>query len=417
VEQYTIVIIGGGPAGLFCALQVAGTKRRVMVLEKKSSCGKKLLITGSGQCNLTHGGDINAFFTHYGDNGRFLRPALMNFTNRDLITFFNDLGLATVTEKGEKIFPDTKKSSDVLDLLLSECKKRGVTIRCNEDVHDVAVTGTGFLLKSGVAEYVTDNLVIATGGASYPVTGSSGDGYNLARHLGQPVTAIAPGLSPAYIEDYLFSDLSGISFEHLTISLFRDNKKIQQHQGDLLFTHEGLSGPGVLDLSRHIAPGDTLKISFISDMDTETFRRDLTDRILASGTRQIKTIVSEYPLPERFVKRILELTEIPPELTGAQLSKKLRNKLIIHLTELPFIVKRLAGFERAMVTRGGVSLTGISQKTMESKLVPHLYCIGEVLDIDGDSGGYNLQAAFSTAVLAAEHIVSDTRQQQVLRNC
>ncbi len=412
-KEYNTVIIGGGPAGLFCALQVAGTgsrhpHRRVLVLEKKPSCGRKLLITGSGQCNLTHGGEINAFFAHYGDHGRFLRPALMNCTNRDLIAFFNDQGVATVTEKGEKIFPETKKSSDVLELLLSECKKRGVEIHCNEAGYDVAAKDGRFVLKSGVAGYHADNLVIATGGASYPATGSSGDGYALARQLGQPVTeVISPGLSPVYIEDYHFSDLSGISFENISFSLFRDNKKISQQRGDLLFTHTGLSGPGVLDLSRYIAPGDLLKISFIPDMDTETFRKDLTERFQANGTKQVKTILSEYPLPERFVKRIFELTEVSPELTSAHLSKKLRNRLIINLTELPFRVKKLAGFDKAMVTRGGISLGRINQKTMESQLVPRLYFIGEVLDIDGDTGGYNLQAAFSTAMLAAEHILSE----------
>jgi len=406
MEEYNIVITGAGPAGLFCALQVAGEGRRVLVLEKKPSCGRKLLITGAGQCNLTHGGEISEFFAHYGDHGRFLRPALMNFTNRDLIAFFSDLGLMTVTEKGEKIFPESKKSSDVLDLLLSECRNMGVEIHCNEAVHDVALEDGRFVLKTNVTEYLADNLVIATGGASYPATGSTGDGYLLARQLGQPVTEISPGLSPAYIEDYHFSDLSGISFENLSISLFRDNKKLHQHRGDLLFTHTGLSGPGVLELSRHIAPGDVLKIFFIGGMDTETFRTDLTERIGANGTRHLRTVLSEYSLPERFVRRILELTDIEPELTCAHISKKLRNRLIINLTELPFRVSKLAGFEKAMVTQGGISLGRINQKSMESKLVPNLYFIGEVLDIDGDTGGYNLQAAFSTAVLAAEHILS-----------
>ncbi|MCK4269068.1 MAG: aminoacetone oxidase family FAD-binding enzyme, partial [Methanogenium sp.] len=307
----------------------------------------------------------------------------------------------------------TKKSSDVLEVLLSECKKRGVEIHCNETVHDLAIKDGRFILKSGVAEYHADNLVIATGGASYPATGSSGDGYALARQLGQTITEISPGLSPAYIEDYHFSDLSGISFENISLSLFKDNKKISQQRGDLLFTHTGLSGPGVLDLSRYIAPGDLLKISFIPDMDTETFRKDLTERFQANQTKQVKTILSEYSLPERFVKRILELTEIPPELTCAHLSKKLRNRLIMNLTELPFRVKKLAGFEKAMVTRGGVSLGRINQKSMESQLVPHLWFIGEVLDIDGDTGGYNLQAAFSTAMLAAEHILSEENPERM----
>jgi predicted Rossmann fold flavoprotein len=406
VRDETIVIIGGGPAGLFCALRCAEPGRRVLVLEKKPSPGRKLLITGSGQCNLTHEGEIPEFFARYGDNGRFLRHALLNFTNRDLVAFFHDHGCPTIAGEGGKIFPVTRRSRDVLDVLLRECERKNVEIRCNEPVRRVESGDGRFVVHAATAVYDADDLVIATGGASYPATGSSGDGYRLAGELGHAITEIAPALVAVSLRDHPFSGLAGISFEGLSVSLFRDNKKIRQLAGDLLFTHTGLSGPAVLHLSRYIRPADVLKIAFLSGADRGTLRNDLVGRITAGGTRQVKTVLSDYSLPDRFVKRLLELTGIPPDLTCAHLSKQARSALITGLTEFPCTVSSVGGFHEAMVTRGGVALDGINPKTMESKIAPHLYVIGELLDIDGDTGGYNLQAAFSTAAVAAEHIGS-----------
>jgi predicted Rossmann fold flavoprotein len=407
VEEDTAVIIGGGPAGLFCALQAAGRRHKVILLEKKRACGRKLLITGSGQCNLTHNGEINNFLSHYGDHGAFLRPALRNFTNRDLIAFFQDRGLPMEAEPGGKVFPATRRSADVLALLLAECNERGVDIRCGEPVRHVARDEDGrFTVVSEATTYYPDHLVIATGGASYPATGSSGDGYGFAREFGHSITEIAPALASVCIRDYPFADLAGISFEDLTISQVRKEKRLLQHTGDLLLTHTGLSGPGILDLSRYIAQGDVLSVSFIPGMGREGVRERVTDAVTANNVRLVKTVLSDLSLPDRFLKRLLDLSGIPPDLTCAHLSKKARTGLITHLTEFPFTVDRLAGFDEAMVTRGGVELDEINPKTLESRLVPHLYCIGEVLDIDGDTGGYNLQAAFSTAALAARHIFS-----------
>jgi predicted Rossmann fold flavoprotein len=399
-----IAIIGGGPAGLFCALQAAGESRRVLVLEKKPSCGRKLLITGSGQCNLTHDGGIAEFFSHYGDHGPFLRPALRGFTNRDLVAFFEERGLRMTVEVGGKIFPATKRSSDVLFLLLSECARRGVEVICNQAVRRVAKVDGRFVVETGTASYRADAVAIATGGASYPATGSTGDGYHVARELGHTITDIAPALTPVMVQDYPFADLAGISFENLPLSLFRAGKKVRQASGDLLFTHAGLSGPGVLDLSRFILSGDVLKVSFFPGRDQEAVRNQVTDAIAGSGTRQVKTVLAGLPLPERFAKRLLEHAGVAPDLTCSHLPKQARQDIIASLTGLPFTVLRLGGFDEAMVTRGGVALGEINQKTMESTIVPGLYCIGEVLDVDGDTGGYNLQAAFSTGMLAAKSI-------------
>ncbi|MDG6257481.1 MAG: NAD(P)/FAD-dependent oxidoreductase [Methanomicrobiaceae archaeon] len=403
-----VIVIGGGPAGLFCALQAAGTagtNPRVVVLEKNAACGRKLLVTGAGQCNLTHGGDIRAFFSHYGDHGAFLRPALLGFTNRDLIAFFESRGLSMVADAGEKVFPATRKASDVLALLLRECRERGVEVRCDEVVLSIEGSDGGFLVATGTARYTAPHVVIATGGASYPATGSSGDGYRLAAGLGQPVTAIRPALAAVAVEDYPFSHLAGISFDGVNVSLFREGRKVREGSGDLLLTHAGLSGPVVLHLSRSIEAGDVLKVSFVPGLSRETLQRDLVETMAAHGTRQVKTILADFCLPERFVKELLHQIGIPRDLTCAHLSKTARNGLIAHLTAFSFGVKAVGGFREAMVTAGGVALADVNPKTMASRRIPGLSFIGEVLDIDGDTGGYNLQAAFSTAYAAARAIV------------
>lgn len=399
-----IAIIGGGPAGLFCALQAIEAGKNVVLFEKKPVAGRKLLIAGSGQCNITHDGDIADFLSHYGDHGAFLRPALMNFTNRDLIAFFADRGLRMETEPGGKVFPATRKSADVLAVLLAECAARGVEIRCNDPVLAVERDGDGFIVRTATAAVRTGVLVLATGGASYPATGSTGDGYAFARALGQPTTEVAPALAPVYVEDYPFADLAGISFQNLTLAVYRDGKRVGRHAGDLLLTHTGLSGPGILDLSRSIRPRDELRVTFLPGASAEEVRKHLADAIAAGGARQVKTVLCDLALPERFVRRLLDLAGIPAGETCAQLRKNSRNALAASLAEYPFRVERLGGFNEAMATRGGVALEGINKKTMASKIVENLYCIGETLDIDGDTGGYNLQAAFSTAALAAGHI-------------
>ncbi|MDN7025540.1 NAD(P)/FAD-dependent oxidoreductase [Methanoculleus sp. FWC-SCC1] len=402
--DYDTIIIGAGPAGLFCALQAAAPGRKILILEKKPACGRKLLITGSGQCNLTHGGNIREFLARYGDHGAFLRPALLGFTNRDLIAFFESRGLDLETDENGKVFPATRKAADVLDLLLRECRERGVRVRCGEAVIAVERTDGGFLVTTGAARYTASRVVIATGGASYPATGSTGDGYRLAAALGHTVTPVRPALAPVVVEDYPFARLAGISFEGVTVSLFRDGRKTRELAGDLLFTHTGLSGPAVLHLSRYTAAGDALKVSFLPGMTREGLEKDLLAKFAAHGTRQVKTILADYGLPERFVLALLEAAGIPADRAAAHLAKKARGALIDRLTAFPFGVKAVGGFREAMVTAGGVALEEVDKKTMASKRVPGLYVIGEVLDVDGDTGGYNLQAAFSTAVAAARAI-------------
>jgi predicted Rossmann fold flavoprotein len=407
VDLPLILIIGGGPAGLFCALQSAGRNRRVLLIEKNATCGRKLMITGSGQCNLTHDGKVSEFFGHYGEHDHFLRPVLLGYTNLDLIGFFEERGLPMDIEPGGKVFPATRKASDVLGVLMSECSQRKVEIICGHPVSRITSRGDGFSVETAISSHRADTVVIATGGASYPFTGSTGDGYDLARRLGHTITGITPALTPIRVRDHPFSDLAGISFQDLPISLFRNEKKIRQHIGDLLITHTGLSGPGILNLSRYIVPGDVLKVSFFPGMDQEDIRKMVTVAIALSGTRRIRTVLTGLSLPERFVSRLLDQIGIPPDLTCPHITRQARNEIISAITGFPFTVLGLGDFEEAMVTRGGIDLREIDPKTMESKIVPGLYAVGEVLDIDGDTGGYNLQAAFSTGMLAARSIVRD----------
>lgn len=415
-KEYDLIIVGAGPAGLFCAINSFQKDMRILVLEKKNSPGRKLLVSGSGQCNITHDGDIQGFFDHYGHHGKFLRPALLGFTNRDLIAFFEERGLAMIRQEGGKIFPKTLRSRDVLDLLIEECRARNIHLRCGQEVKSIARSGNGFKVisedqtydKTYDRIYLSKLLVIATGGCSYPATGSTGDGYRFASGLGHSIAEIGPALTPVHIKDYPFSDLAGISFPDIEISLHR-SKKIKGQRGDVLFTHEGLSGPGILDLSRHIKAGDILKLSFVQAKKREELEELLLDRAKANGSRGLRSMLSDLSLsvPLRLITKILELSGIPTDIQCAHLTREMRNSLVNNLTDFPMVVAKLGGFDVAMVTRGGVDLKEVNPKTMESRLVKGLYLVGEVLDVDGDTGGYNLQAAFSTAMLAARSITAE----------
>jgi predicted Rossmann fold flavoprotein len=409
---YDLIIVGAGPSGLFCALNSMQKGKKLLILEKKNSPGHKLLISGSGQCNITHDGNIQDFLDHYGDHGRFLRPALLGFTNRDLISFFEGLGLCiSVREKGNKIFPKTKQARDVLNILIEQCNEKGVIIKCNQAVKSIARNEDGFLVGCKGGSYRSRLLVIATGGRSYPATGSCGDGYRFAGILGHRIAEIGPALTPILIKDYPFTDLAGLSFPDMNISLYR-HAKIREHSGDILFTHEGLSGPGILDLSRYIRAKDILKLSFVPDGKRKALEEWLVDKARLDGARSLLSVLadlprfvpSSVPLYPRLIKRMLEISGIATDLKMAQLTREMRSCLIDNLTGLSLVVSDLCGYNTAMVTRGGVDTMEVDPKTMQSRLVKGLYLVGEVLDVDGDTGGYNLQATFSTGMLAAGSI-------------
>lgn len=406
MKYYDAIIIGAGPAGLFTAINSSVKNRKVLVLEKNSSAGKKLLISGAGQCNLTHDGSVNDFLNYYGENGRFIKHALFNYTNGDLLSFFRSRGLDFTTNEDGKIFPDTLKSLDVLNILLEECKKKNIDIKYNRRVEGVNYNkeSSCFSIKTEKEEYESRYLVIATGGKSYGNTGSTGDGYSFAKDLGHNIEKPMPSLTPLYIKNYPFSELSGISFEDIIITLWRSNKKIKEFKGDILLTHKNISGPGILNFSRYVLPGDILKINFIGTENEEGFRKKFIEYIQSRGKLMVKTVLREYSIPKRFIDKLLELAYISQELKCSELDKKRRKCLIKMLISFPMEVERLGDFHIAMATRGGVSLKEVNPKTMESRIIKGLFFTGEVLDIDGDTGGYNIQAAFSMGKLAGQRI-------------
>jgi predicted Rossmann fold flavoprotein len=403
MEKPDVVVIGAGPAGLSCAIHAAADCCRVLVLEKNPKPGAKLLVSGTGQCNITHEGDIRDFFTHYGGHGKFLKPALLSFSNRDLMEFFRGRGLAMITGENGKVFPGTRQAADVLAVLIAECEKQGVSIRCNEPVTEITRTAESFTVITGVDRYPARTIAITTGGASYPQCGTTGDGYRLAASLGQPVTETAPALTPLLVQPFPFAALMGLSFEGMRFSVWRAEKKVSDHAGDVLFTHLGLSGPGILDASRGIRPGDVVRLSF-AGMQRGEFAADIAKRAAENPNWQVGTILAKYPIPERLNRKLLKISGIPEDHKCAHFSAAQRSVLVTNCTEFPLSIAALGDYKVAMVTRGGVALDSVHSKTMESKIVPGLFFAGEVLDIDGDTGGYNLQAAFSTGYLAAQEI-------------
>ena len=402
---FHVIVIGGGPAGLFTALHI-GRDKTVLLLEKNNRPGKKLLLSGSGRCNLTHTGAVDAFLEHYGPNYRFLRTALQSFSNEDLIRFFNKRRLPTTIDKSGKIFPANGTAEAVLDILLEECRKQNVRIHSNEAVSTIDVTddaGHRFHIVTPVGEYYCRCLVIATGGKSYPGTGSSGDGFKFAKSLGHTIVTPKPALTPVYIKDYQFAAISGVSLANRTVYLYRGDKKIKEHRGDIGFTHKGLSGPGILDFSRYMERNDILKLA-VAGRTEEDFTRNFKEAAESHGKTSIKRFLKEFDIPDSLIGIMLRQLDIPQEEKLANITRHNRSRLIELCCRFPFVIEKPGGFAAAMVTAGGVSLKEVSSQTMESKLIPGLYFAGEVLDIDGDTGGYNIQAAFSMGYLAARGI-------------
>jgi len=402
LKEVDTIIIGAGPAGLSAAIHL---NRPTIVLEKNTSPGKKLLISGSGQCNYTHDGDISEFMNHYGENSKFLKTALRSFTNRDLIDFFSKNGIQSKTDRNGKIFPCTLNANDVLHILVAACRKKGIPIYTENNVLSVKKNGLGFRINTTRELYTCRRLVISTGGLSYPGTGSTGDGFHFARQFGHTILQPKPALSPVFISDYQMAEMAGVSLQDVAIYLYRGNKKIGEHRGDIGFTHKGLSGPGILDFSRQMENNDILKLNLIGE-NAEDFRKVFIETSRKEGKQTLQLFFRKYAIPKNLMKIILLQLNIEPGFNLAGVTKEMRNQLVNSFCEYPFCIEKVGGFKIAMTTKGGISLQEINSKTMESKLVKNLFFAGEVMDIDGDSGGYNIQAAFSTGYLVAATINS-----------
>lgn len=407
-----VVVIGGGAAGLMAAVIAGREGAKVTLLEKMNYVGKKMGITGKGRCNITNACDMSDFIKNTPGNGKFLYGAYERFTNEDLLQLLHDAGLETKVERGGRVFPASDSALDVRNTFMKLMKHYGVDVHLEEPVKkllvdDGVVTG----VVTDRETYHADAVVIATGGKSYPATGSTGDGYILAAQVGHKITDIRPSLVPIVTEESWVKDLMGISLRNVELSVVAKNKVQAKMFGKMMFTHFGITGPIVLSLSHTVGKlmrkkniGTIgLDINLKPALSPETLDKRLQKDFDLYSKKQLINGMKDL-LPSRLIPLIIELAGIDSQKPINQISKEERQQIGYMLQHMPLTVKGLRPVEEAIVTAGGISLKEFNPKTMESKLVKGLYGAGEVLDIDAFTGGYNLQAAFSTGYVAAMHI-------------
>ena len=400
-----VAVIGGGPAGMMAAGQAARNGHAVTLFEQNEKLGKKLFITGKGRCNVTNAADRDGFFAHVLHNPRFLYSAWANFDNTDVMRLIEEQGVPLKTERGGRVFPASDKSSDILRAMERFVRDAGVTVRLNTPVEGIdSADGrvTGVRLHSGV--FACDAVIVATGGVSYPQTGSTGDGYRFAEALGHTVEQPVASLVPLVTEEEWPKRLAGITLRNVTLTAKRGDKRVFSELGELLFTHFGVSGPLVLSLSGVIAErpaGVRLFIDFKPGLTTEQLDARLLRDLSENAKKQVGGALHAL-LPARLLESVLALSGISPSLAVGELTKGMRMRLIDTLKGAPLTVAGARGVDEAVVTRGGVRVREVNASTMGSKLVAGLYFAGEVLDIDATTGGYNLQIAWSTGALAGQ---------------
>lgn len=406
-----VIIVGGGAAGMLAAIVCAGQGNQAVIYEKNEKLGKKLFITGKGRCNITNACELEELFEHVVGNPRFLYSAFYSFTNTDMMDFLEKLGLPLKTERGKRVFPRSDKSSDVIKVLQKELQRLGVQICLNTPVKEVLEKDghvTGVLLQNG--ERVNGSAVlIATGGLSYPATGSTGDGYTFARRLGHTVTELSAGLVPFEVKESFVKELMGLSLKNVAVSIKNGRgKTLYSDFGEMLFTHFGVSGPLIISASSHVTKalkeGDlTLSIDLKAALSMEQLHARLLREFEENRNKQLKSVLPAL-LPSKLVPVMLSYMELLPEKKINEISKEERLHIAGCLKDFRLTITGLRGYEEAIITRGGVSTKEVNPSTMESKLVKGLYFAGEVLDVDAQTGGFNLQIAWSTAHLAGEHI-------------
>ena len=415
-----VIVIGGGPAGMMAAISASDRGNKVTILEKMSSLGRKLLITGKGRCNITSSLDMQKFIENTPVNGKFLYSCFQNYTNQDIIGFLKEEGLDVKEERGNRIFPVTDKSLDVLKCFTKRLKELKVNVEYNTKVEELIVSkdeGTDKLKIDGVRTndgiIKADKLILATGGKSYPLTGSTGDGYILAKNVGHTITQIKPSLIPleAY-EDDMCKKMQGLTLKNVGIIVkdIEKNKKIYSDFGEMIFTHFGISGPIVLSSSAHLTKykncAEKMKnkqIKFIIDLKPALSEEKLEERILRDfaelKNKQFKNSLDKL-LPQKIIHIIVEKSLISPDKKVNEITREERKKLVKLLKNFELIIKNFRPIEEAIVTSGGVSVKEINPKTMQSKIVEGLYFAGEIIDVNSYTGGFNLQIAYSTGYTA-----------------
>lgn len=401
-----VLVIGGGAAGLLAAGRAAELGANVVLLEKNKMVGRKLLITGKGRCNVTNAGDINKFIENFSGNGRFLFSAFSKFFNQELEDLLKAQGVALKVERGGRIFPVSDKAADIVKALQNYAVKNGALIQLNKNITGLVVEeGQLIGVKTADDFLPAQRVIVATGGKSYPGTGSTGDGYLWAKEVGHAVVPPRPALVPLNTRESWVKDIQGLALKNVEVSLYKGEKLLGQEFGEMLFTHFGVSGPIILTLSRYVVSSTGLELTLYINLKPALSEEKLDLRLQRDfqkyQRKQLKNALDDL-LPKNLIPIVIEQSGVSPEKFVHQITKQERMDLLKTLQALKLTVSGPRSLAEAIVTAGGVSLKEVDPRTMESKLLPGLYFAGEVLDIDGFTGGYNLQAAFSTGYVAGE---------------
>lgn len=413
-----VVVIGGGPAGMMAAITSRENGNEVTIIEKNKQLGKKLLITGKGRCNITSSLDMSEFIKNTPGNGIFLYSAFQKYTNQDIIKFLEKQGLRVKEERGNRIFPITDKSLDVLKCFESKIKELDIKINFDEEAKELIINENKEIkaVKTSKREIIADKVILATGGKSYPLTGSTGDGYKMVEELGHKITSIKPSLVPLEIYDKnLCTKLQGLSLKNVSIKLIdkQKNKEIYEDFGEMIFTHFGVSGPIILSSSAHLVRYKNIeqlmkekKIILKIDFKPALREEKLDERILRDfnefKNKQFKNALDKL-LPQKLIPVIIEKSEINPNKKVNEITKKERANLLKQLKDFEVDVKEFRSIDEAIITSGGISIKEINPKTMESKKIKGLFFAGEIIDVDSYTGGFNLQVAYSTGYVAGSN--------------
>ena len=407
---YDVAVVGGGPAGMMSAIFASrGTGKKVVLIERNKQLGSKLLITGKGRCNITNQEeDIKTYIKKYGEKGSFLHSLFYQFCANDVINFFEENGVETKIERGQRVFPVTDRSRDVLDMLLKLLKDNNVEI-LNESLVTEIVSSDNKITKlviNNKEEIIANNYVVCTGGLSYPITGSTGDGFDWLKSLGHNVTKLAPALVPIIVKEPVVKELEGLSLKNVDINIFCNNKKKINIFGEALFTNKGLSGPVILTISKEVGKllakkdGDIiLSIDFKPKLDSVVLDKRIQKDFSLQNKKMFKNSLKEL-LPAKLIPVIVRLSKIDENKKVCEITKEERKRLLNLLKDFKLTVKRLGSYNKAIITSGGVDLKEIDPKTMRSKIINNLYLAGEIIDIDGPTGGYNLQVCWSSGYVA-----------------
>lgn len=410
MRRFDAVIAGAGAAGMFCAVQLGWRGKSVAVIEHSGCQGRKLMITGKGRCNVTNNCTADTVMKNIPRNSKFMYSALSRFAPEDVMSFFECLGVELKTERGNRVFPVSDNAKDIVKALVKACEDSGVQFIDDEVKELIIKDGRAEGFKCEHGDYYADSVIVATGGKSYPRTGSTGDGYRFAKSVGHKVTAITPSLCPVVTyEREECASAMGLSLRNCTLTLREDDrdKPLFHELGEMLFTHFGLSGPLVLSASAHL--GDMNKSRYYMDIDLKPAlsHEQLDSRILRDfgdfPNRDFQNSLGKL-LPSKIIPLIIKRCGIDPEKKVNQITREERERLVSTVKKLTFTVKCMRPVEEAIITRGGVDVSQIDPRSMESKLCKGLYFIGEVLDVDAYTGGFNLQIAFSTAYSCADKI-------------